>query len=50
MVFDNETQRKMILDIISAITFSGKDVDVLYILKQQVLAANIETPKPIKEK
>jgi hypothetical protein len=50
MVFDNERQRKLLLDLLSVITFAGKDLDILYEFKQQVLAATIDTPKPPKEK
>ena len=49
MTFDNEQQRKLILDLINAATFLGKDVDVLYGLKQQVLAGKIPPPKLPKD-
>lgn len=43
MELDNEMQRSMLLQIISAVNFKGADVDEFYHLKQAIIVA------PLKE-
>lgn len=43
MVFDNEGQRAIILELLDAVTVSGKSLDALFEFKTQVRAAEIAT-------
>jgi len=42
MILDSEEQRKLLLDLISAIAFHGDQVEKVYELKKAILEAEIK--------
>jgi hypothetical protein len=45
MVFDNEQQRALILEMFSQVTFPGRHLDLAYAVKAAVVAANVLEPE-----
>jgi hypothetical protein len=41
MVLDTELQRNLLLELINSATIPGKGLDIIYELKQNILAASI---------
>lgn len=42
MIFDNEEQKQIILELLGAVTIPGKALDKLYQFKQEVIAGEIK--------
>jgi len=48
MIFDNEKQRQILLALIDSVTISGKSLDEMYALKQQIHQGKIVKREPEK--
>jgi len=45
MTFDNEEQKRIVLELLDSVTVPGKLLDQIYHFKQEVLIARVEEEK-----